>query len=169
MSTCAPQMADAPLAPNLGEFLPCSPHHGWVSCQFPQFLAQRSVCLLELTVQGWRKCLHQPEDHMALQHVPVERKETDGRPQAPGKPPENPPFVCVCVLVTQSCPTLCDPHGLLPTRLLCPWDSPGKDTGVGCHFLLQGIFPTWGLNLGLLHCRQILYHLSYEGNFLYRE
>ena len=67
------------------------------------------------------------------------------------------------VLVTQSCPTLCDPI-LKPTRLLCPWDFPGKDTGVGCHFLLQGIFPTQGSNLGLLHCRQILYPLSYQGS-----
>ena len=37
----------------------------------------------------------------------------------------------------QSCPTLCDPHRRQPTRLACPWDSPGKNTGVGCHFLLQ--------------------------------
>ena len=37
----------------------------------------------------------------------------------------------------QSCPTLCDPHRQQPTRLLCPWDSPGKNTGVGCHFLFQ--------------------------------
>ena len=43
-----------------------------------------------------------------------------------------------------------------PTRLLHPWDSPGKNTGVGCHFLLQGIFPTQGLNPGLPHCRQTL-------------
>ena len=42
--------------------------------------------------------------------------------------------------------------------LLCPWDSPGKNTGVGCYFLLQGIFPTQGSNPGLLHCRQMLYH-----------
>ena len=42
------------------------------------------------------------------------------------------------------------PHGLQPSRLLCPWDSPGKDTGVGCHFLLQGIFLIQGLNLSLL-------------------
>ena len=51
-------------------------------------------------------------------------------------------------------------HGLYPTRLLCPWDSPGKNTGVGCHLLFQGIFPTQGLNLSLLwlqHCRKILY------------
>ena len=51
------------------------------------------------------------------------------------------------------------PHG----QLLCPWDFPGKSTGVGCHFLLQGTFPTQGLNLGLLHCRQILYWLSCQG------
>ena len=56
------------------------------------------------------------------------------------------------------------PHGLQPTRLLCPWDFPGKNTGVGSHFLLQGIFPTLGSNLGLLHCRQILYHLNHQGS-----
>ena len=42
------------------------------------------------------------------------------------------------------------------TRLLCPWDSPGKNTGMGCHFLLQGIFPTQGSNPGLPHCRQMV-------------
>ena len=46
----------------------------------------------------------------------------------------------------------------------CPWDSPGKSTGVGCHFLLQGIFPTQGSNLGLSHCRQTLYPLSHQGS-----
>ena len=53
------------------------------------------------------------------------------------------------------------PHGLWPSRLLCPWDSAGKNTGVGCHSLLQGIFPIQGLKLGLLcllHCKQIFYH-----------
>ena len=40
--------------------------------------------------------------------------------------------------------------------LLCPRDSPGKNTGVGCHSLCQGIFPTQGSNLDLLHCRQTL-------------
>ena len=54
------------------------------------------------------------------------------------------------------------PYGLQPARLLCPWDFPGKNTGVSCHFLLQGIFLTQGLNLGLLHCRQTLYHLNYQ-------
>ena len=53
------------------------------------------------------------------------------------------------------------PYGLQPTRLLCPWDSPDKSTGVGCHSLLQGIFPTQGSNLRLLcllPCRRVLYH-----------
>ena len=50
------------------------------------------------------------------------------------------------------------PYGPQAPKLLCPWDSPGKNSGVGCHFLLQGIFPTQGSNPGLLHCRQILYH-----------
>ena len=55
------------------------------------------------------------------------------------------------------------PYGLQPTRLLCPWDSPGKNTGVGSHFLLQGIFLTQGSNLGLLYCRQSLPCLSHQG------
>ena len=50
-----------------------------------------------------------------------------------------------------------------PFRLLSPWNSSGKNTGVGCHSLLQGIFLTQGLNLGLLHCRQTLYALSHQG------
>ena len=49
-----------------------------------------------------------------------------------------------------SCPTFCDP-GLESTRLCCPWDSLGKNTGMGCHFLLQWIFPTQGSNPYLLH------------------
>ena len=57
--------------------------------------------------------------------------------------------------------TLCNPVNCSPARLLCPWDSPGKNTGVGCHFLLQGIFPTQGLNPGLPHCRQTLYRPSH--------
>ena len=55
-------------------------------------------------------------------------------------------------------------YRLQPMRLLCPWNSPGKNTGVGCHFLLQGILPAQGSNLGLLHYRHILYHLSQQGS-----
>ena len=54
------------------------------------------------------------------------------------------------------------PGGLQLTRLLCPWDSPDKNTGVGSHALLQGIFLTQGLNPGLPHCRSILYHQSHQ-------
>ena len=50
--------------------------------------------------------------------------------------------------------------------LFCRWDSPGQNTGVGSHSLLQGIFRTQGLKPGLLHCRQILYHLNYQGSHL---
>ena len=56
------------------------------------------------------------------------------------------------------------PRGLQLTRLLRPWDSRGKSTGVGCHCLLQGIFPTQGSNPGLPHCRQTLYPLSLQGS-----
>ena len=55
------------------------------------------------------------------------------------------------VKVTQSCPTLATPWTV--ARLLYPWGFPGKNTGVGFHFFLQGIFPTQALNPGLLHCR----------------
>ena len=52
----------------------------------------------------------------------------------------------------------------MPTRLLCPWNFPGNSTGVDCHFLLQGIFPTQGSNSGLPHCRQTLYRLRHQGS-----
>ena len=72
-------------------------------------------------------------------------------------------FLCLC-LVVQLCPILCDPivYSLPDPSVL--GDSPGKNTRVGCHALLQGIFPTQGLNPRLPHCRQILYHLSHQGN-----
>ena len=54
-----------------------------------------------------------------------------------------------------------------PTSLLHPWDFPGKNTGVGCQFLLQEVFPTQGLNPGLPHCRQTLYHLSHHFTLVY--
>ena len=70
----------------------------------------------------------------------------------------------VLCLVIQSCPTLHSPMDYsLPGFSVCG-DSPGKNTGVGCHALLQGIFPTQGLNPSLPHCMQILYRLSYQGS-----
>ena len=70
--------------------------------------------------------------------------------------------VCVCVRA-QLCLTLCDPMDCsLPVSSVR--DSPGKNTGMGCHILLQGMFPTRGLNPGLPHCRQILHRLSHQGS-----
>ena len=60
------------------------------------------------------------------------------------------------VKVTQSCPTLCDPMDCNPPGSSIQRIFPGKNTGVGCYFLLQGIFLTQGLNLDLPHCRQTL-------------
>ena len=59
------------------------------------------------------------------------------------------------------------PHELEPARVLCPWNSPGKNTGVDCHSLHQAIFLTQGSNLGLLHGGHILYHLSHQGRPIY--
>ena len=70
-------------------------------------------------------------------------------------PNTNAQAFCVS-LVTQSCLTLCDHMDCSPTRLLCAWDSPGKNSEVACHSLLQGAFWTQGLNSGLLHWRQIV-------------
>ena len=59
--------------------------------------------------------------------------------------------------VAQACLTFCDPHESQNARLLCPWDFPGKSTGVGCYFLFQGVFQIQGLNPGFLHCRQTFF------------
>ena len=67
-------------------------------------------------------------------------------------------------LVAQPCLTLCDPLDCSPPGSSVHGDSPGKNTGAGCHALLQGIFPNQGLNPGLPHCRKILYCLSHQGN-----
>ena len=69
---------------------------------------------------------------------------------------------CCCSVMSNSS----WPHGWL-SRLLHPWDYPGKNTGVCCHFLLEGIFLTQWSNPGLPHCRQILYCLSHQGSPLY--
>ena len=64
-------------------------------------------------------------------------------------------------LVAQSCWTFSDPMDCSPPGSSVHGDSPDKNTGVGCHAPLQEIFPTQGSIQGLLHCRQILYQLSY--------
>ena len=64
--------------------------------------------------------------------------------------------MCVCSVMSNSL----QPHGPWPSRILCPWDFPDKNTGVGCHAVLQRIFLTQGSNPGIPHCGQILYHLQ---------
>ena len=74
-------------------------------------------------------------------------------------------FSCVYVcLVTQSCPTHCDPRDCSPPGSSVRGDSPGNHTGVYCQALLQEFFPTQGSNSSLPHCRQILYHFSHQGS-----
>ena len=69
----------------------------------------------------------------------------------------------IIVLVAQMSDSL-RPHELQPTRLLCPWDSSGKNIGVSSHSILRGIFPTQRSNPGLPHGRRILYHLNHQGS-----
>ena len=71
-------------------------------------------------------------------------------------------YLAVLCLVIQSCVTLCDPMNCSLPVFFVHGDSPGKNTGVGCYALLQGIFPTQGSNSGLLHCKRIFYHLSHQ-------
>jgi len=67
-------------------------------------------------------------------------------------------------LVTQSCLTLCDPMDCSPPGSSVHGDSPGKNTGVGCQALRQGIFPTQGSNSGFPHCSWIHYHPNHQGS-----
>ena len=64
---------------------------------------------------------------------------------------------CWCCLVASVMSSSVRPYGPQPAKQLCPWDSLGRSTGVGCHALHQGIFPNQGVNSDLLHCRHILY------------
>ena len=67
-------------------------------------------------------------------------------------------YVCAQFLNRVSATVDCTHQALYPSSF------PSNSTGVGCHFLLQGIFPIQGLNPGLPHCRQTLYPLSHQGS-----
>ena len=86
------------------------------------------------------------------------------------KPPGKLCVFCVCGVKSSSVVSYSlQPHGVQPTRLLCPWNSPGQNTRVGSCSLLRGIFPTQGSNPGLPHCRQIFYHPSHLYHSLKRK
>ena len=72
------------------------------------------------------------------------------------------PLIYMC-LFSQLCLTICDPMDCNLLGSSVHEDAPGKNTGMSCHVLLQGIFPTQALSPGLLHCRRILYQLTYQG------
>ena len=131
----------------------CSP--GWT-------VQSRNASWFRMKLGGWLYCSQNQNIRvlsMFFSHPTKERGRKSNRgctPQIGGAY-----FLKVKVLVAQSCLTLFDPmdcslpgsslQGILP-----PWDLPSKSTGVGCHFLLQGIFLTQGLNLDLPHSRQML-------------
>ena len=122
------------------------------------------------TSRNWRKAwgsfaLRVPKRNQPCQHSGL--RNCDGIDFYCLKPPKMQPFLrtalgTVC-LTTQLCPTLCDPVDCSPPGSSIHGDTLGKNPGVGSHFLFQGIFLTQGWNPGLPHCRQILYHLSYQG------
>ena len=76
-------------------------------------------------------------------------------------------YACMLCLVAQSCLTLCDSMDHSPSGSSVQGEFLGKNTGVGCHALLQGIFSTQGSNPGFLHCRWIFYHLSHHISLKY--
>ena len=84
-----------------------------------------------------------------MTEVPLESKHyyQAGDSKGLGVTSQEPACMLSCSVMSNSL----QPHGLYPARLLCPWDSAGKNTEVGCPALLQGIFPTQGSNLGLLN------------------
>ena len=107
---------------------------------------------------------HPPPIHHIIYVLPSATRCTVGRVET-GKYLKEP---SACVTLNHSVVSVSLwPVGLLPTRIFSPWDFSGKNIGVGCRFLLQGIFPTQRLNpclLCLLHCRQIPYLLSNWGS-----
>ena len=112
---------------------------------------QSSICALEemelFSVACWDQHLAKLCSPRAHPYVLL----MDHASLSPLIPASSNSCVCVCVLSLQSCPTLCDPMDYSPPGLSVQWDSPSKNTGVGCHALLQGIFPTQGSNPHILY------------------
>ena len=96
-------------------------------------------------------------------NTPLSGELPPSLPTSPGWASFSAPATVLC-LAAQSCLNLCDPIDCSPPGSSVHGDSPGKNTRVGCHAILQGIFPTQGSNPGLPHCRWILYRLSHQGS-----
>ena len=108
-----------------------------------------------LTIEPGRVRLHHGELRMSDERIVTESQEISMK--------HRPVLPAVLCWVTLSCLILCNPMDCSLPGSSVHGDSPDKKTGVGCYTLLQGIFPTQGLNPGLPCCRQILYHLSQQG------
>ena len=117
-------------------------------------LRQRSCCLQHSLLQHLSSTRHL----VFLPGEPLWTEEPSGLQGERKKKNED----VSCSVVSDSC----DPMDCSPPSSSVHGDSPGKNTRVGNHSLHQGIFPTQGWNLGLQHCRQILYHLSHQGGMV---
>ena len=98
----------------------------------------------------------QRKKHLYLEMLYQKTEKAEVMGEGLGESVESKRYMCVHAKLLQSCPTLCDAMDYSPPRLVCPWVSPGKNTGVDCLALLQRIFLTQKLNLcllWLLHCR----------------
>ena len=118
--------------------------------------------LISLSLSRWE--LHEGDADICLMYhkQSISQRQVIVSEAKDREPPA--PYVsvaCVC-LVTQSSLTLCDPTDSSPSGCSVHGDSPGKNAEMGCHFLLQRIFPTQGSNPGKTHCRQVLHHLGHR-------
>ena len=120
---------------------PMSHFHFWDPIGFCRLSPKQNSWLLSLTLNS--SCLIFPTSVNCITFQPVV-------------------VVIVDVLVAKSRPTLLQTHGLQPPRLFCPWDFPGKNTGVGYHFLPQGIVPGQWSNPRLLHQQADSLPLSHQ-------
>ena len=131
------------------------------ACSVSEMLAEVYACIVLLPHHWRRDCCPSWPDPRELQE---EGGGHCGSFERPG-PCTTPTPLAHCAMLSQSVMSdSCEPMDCSLPGSSVHGDSPGKNTGVGCHALLQGIFPTQGLNPGLLHWRQILYCLSHQGS-----
>ena len=157
----------------MGGLLPISLHRKIVR-HFTS--TQNSQSIFKIIVKTQQKCLHILWEH--LKPFPSDPQSVwllikgcfaRSHSSSPGDSDVRKAHPCsllthgVCIVALVMSDSL-QPRGLEPAGHHCPWASLGENTGVGCHTLLQGIFPTQGSNPGLWHRRQILYPLRHLGS-----